>query len=111
MSGVWGYGDMASEVSRAWMSWSCWLFRFILRMMGIQQRLKWLEMIRVLKMFLQLQFGELTCRGMSGGGEAGEKVVQASARTVVVVLDRGLAEDRERASWRDMEGIASWLWG
>lgn len=47
-------------------------------MMGIQQRLKWLEMICVFKIFLQLQFGELTCRDMSGGGEAGEKVVQES---------------------------------
>lgn len=29
-------------------------------------------------MFLQLEFGELTGRGMAGGREAGEKVEQAS---------------------------------
>lgn len=46
-----------------------------MRMMAVKQRVKW---FCVLKMFLQLEFGESTGRSMTGGREDGEKVGQAS---------------------------------
>lgn len=66
----------------------------------------------VFGMLLQLEFGELSRRGLPRSREAGEKVGQTFMGTILVSLARVLAGDRNKElDWRDIEELASWLGG